>query len=88
MGYIVEMTCKACNGTGDWRGKKGLPDDPSLHWLSGGDNNCRHCNGTGIQKIEYPNLCKYCMTPCFGFCCKSCYEDFEEEKYEEDVNES
>lgn len=36
---------------------------------------CSECNGTG--QITGFNLCKYCMEPCDGYCCKSCFRSFE-----------
>ena len=77
MKYIVEKKCTYCKGTGDWRGKKGLGDDKSLYWLCNGDFSCLHCKGTGIEKQEFENICKYCGEPCAGYCCKNCYDEFE-----------
>lgn len=76
MAYIVEKKCTWCKGTGDWRGLYGVKQ---VNYKSS-DNICLHCKGTGQEKLEYEKLCKYCGEPCNGYCCKSCYDAFEDEK--------
>ena len=74
--------CKACDGSGDWRGwyaKSKL--DFKL-----GQNICLHCGGTGEDKSAYHDKCKYCLEPCNGYACKRCLQTFEAEKeFEEDI---
>ena len=31
-------------------------------------------------ELKYTNLCKYCMSPCPYYCCKSCFDAFESER--------
>lgn len=75
--------CKACKGSGDWRGwyAESKPDFRSEQ------NKCLHCDGTGDDKTVYHNKCKYCLEPCNGYACESCLQTFEAEKEfkEEDV---
>ena len=79
---LVTKFCKACNGTGDWRGEyaKNKPDfRAKIH-------KCLHCDGTGLVKQEM-NVCKYCGEPCTGYACNSCEKEFERERETEDCNE-
>ena len=71
----VKQSCTYCHGTGDYRGKhaEGKSDFKSF------ENRCLHCNGTGIMTLLFSNYCKYCGTPCNGYCCKRCFKDFEGE---------
>lgn len=71
----VKQTCTYCQGTGDYRGRhaENKSDFKSIK------NKCFHCNGTGVETQIYNNLCKYCGSPCNGFCCRSCFREFEEE---------
>ena len=75
----INEKCYSCKGTGDFQILYGrsLAD---MDWLYHGDYKCKRCNGTGIVITEYPNECKYCMKPCYGFCCEECYKTFEDNK--------
>ena len=72
---LVTRFCRACQGTGDWRGTY-AKDKPDFRAKI---NYCLHCNGTGLEKKEM-NVCKYCGEPCTGYFCNSCGKDFERER--------
>ena len=84
---IITNPCRYCQGTGDWRGKVGA----KYADFKSQENKCYHCNGTGDLTESFTNNCKYCGEPCNGYCCESCYNEFEEsssyEVEEEEVME-